>query len=130
MTTDPASELVTVPLMDPERAAYLRATMLGTARVLLSAALADMAAGPSTGSSLQDRMAFGALRPWLPKLEGVLLSKLSEADPAALERIAGAVAWAIESVLEQAPGEPEPRHGIAWSEDGRPRLVPLAELAS
>jgi hypothetical protein len=75
-------------------------------------------------------MAWAALRPWLPKLEAVLLSKLSEADPAGLERIAGAIAWAIESVLEQAPGEPEPRHGITWTPDGRAHLVPLAELAA
>lgn len=128
MTSEPAGELVPVaPAMDPQRAAYLRATMLGTARVLLSAALTDMAQAPSTGSSLQDRMAFAALRPWLPKLEAVLLSKLSEADPAALERIAGAIAWAIESVLEQAPGEPEPRHVISWTDAGRPQLVPFGD---
>lgn len=124
MTSD--QQLVT---SEPERAAFLRRTIVGTAGVLLSAALADMAAGPSTGSSLQDRLAYQALRPWLPKLEAVLLSKLSEADPAALERIAGAIAWAIESVLEQAPGEPEPRYAIVWSDEGRPQLVPLAELA-
>lgn len=112
----------------PERATFLRQTIVGTASVLLSAALADMAAGPSTGSSLQDRLAWQALRPWLPKLEAVLLSKLSEADPAALERVAGAVSWAIESVLEQAPGVPEPRYGIVWTEEGRPAMVPLAEL--
>lgn len=114
--------------MDPERAAYLRTTIVTTARVLLSAALADMAEGPSTGS-LQDRMAWAALRPWLPKLEAVLLSKLSEADPAALERIAGAIAWAIESVIDQAPGEPEPRMVIAWTDAGRPQLV-AAEVAA
>lgn len=124
------NELVTVPAMDPARAAYLRQTIVGTASVLLSAALADMAPGPSTDSSLQDRMAWAALRPWLPKLEAVLLSKLSEADPAALERVAGAIAWAIGSVLEQAPGEPEPRFGITWSADGRPQLMALEELTA
>lgn len=65
-----------------------------------------------------------ALRPWLPKLEAVLCSKLSEADPAGLERLAGAIAWAVESVLAQAPGEPEPRYYIAWTADGRPSLRP------
>jgi len=58
------------------------------------------------------------------------LSKLSEADPSSLERVGGAIAWAIESVIAQAPGTPEPRYGIAWSPDGRPALVPLEELGA
>lgn len=120
--TEPSSLELASP-MTPERAEHLRWTMLGVTRALLSAALADLAAAPST-ASLSDRMALGALRPWLPKLEAVLLSRLSEADPAALERVAGAVAWAIEAVLAQAPGEPEPRHYVEWDELGRPRLVP------
>lgn len=130
MTIESTGELATVPAMDPARAAFLRRTITRTAAALISAALADMAEGPSTATSLQDRMAWAALRPWLPKLQDVLLSKLSEADPAGLERIAGAIAWAIESVLEQAPGDPEPRYGITWTPDGRAHLFPLEESAA
>lgn len=118
--TTPAEPAV----MDPMRAAYLRGAITAIATALLRAAAEDLAAGPSTGS-LSDRMAWGALRPWLPKLEGALLSRLSEADPAALERLMTGVSWTIEGLLASAPGTPEPRQAIEWDARGRPRLVEL-----
>lgn len=66
-----------------------------------------------------------ALRPSLPKLRAVLLSKLSEADPVGIERLMGATSTAIEGILYHAPGEPLPRCRFDWTPDGQLTLVPL-----
>lgn len=70
-----------------------------------------------------------ALRPSLPKLRAVLLGRLSETDPAAIERLLGAVSTAIESVLYHAPGDPLPRYRFAFSDAGELLMVPLEEPA-
>lgn len=62
------------------------------------------------------------LRPFLPKLRSVLLSKISEADPVAIERALGAAATAFESILFYAPGDPLPRAVLVFV-DGRLELV-------
>jgi hypothetical protein len=89
--------------------------------------LDELAAPSMDSASLGDRAVLTVLRPWMPKLREVLLSKLSEADPASLEVNAGAIALAIESVLAQAPGEPLPRHRMDWDAAGRLVLLPLAD---
>lgn len=66
-----------------------------------------------------------ALRPSLPKLRNVLLAKLSEADPAGIERLMGATSTAIEGILYHAPGEPLPRMRFAWTPEGALTLVEL-----
>lgn len=54
------------------------------------------------------------LRPWIPKMRDGLLSRLSSADPVALERIMGATATALEAILFYAPGTPQPRYRFEW----------------
>lgn len=118
----------TTPTVAPERAEYLRHAATAIATRLLAQML-DELAGPSTDSaSLGDRAMLAVLRPWIPKLRDTLLSKLSDVDPVTLERNAGAIALAIESLLAQAPGEPLPRYRMDWGPDGRLVLVPLGEV--
>lgn len=52
----------------------------------------------------------------------MLLSRLSELDPVAIERALGAVATAFESILYYAPGDPLPRAVLVFV-DGRLELV-------
>jgi hypothetical protein len=112
----------TTPSMDPERAAALRRQMIGLATSIIDRALADVAAAPST-ASVSERLLLAALRPQLPKLRLVLLSKLSEANPAGIEAVLGAVATAIESILYYAPGDPLPRRRFDFTPDGSIILV-------
>ena len=71
-----------------------------------------------------------AMKPWIPKLRDTLLAKLSEADPVTVERMIGATATAIESILAQAPGEPLPRFRMDWDPaNGHLVLIPLEEAA-
>lgn len=70
------------------------------------------------------------LRPWIPKLRDILLSKLSDMDPASLERTMGAAALAMEALIAQAPGAPLPRFRADWDDAGRLVLVPLEEAAA
>jgi hypothetical protein len=71
-------------------------------------------------------MMMKVLRPWIPKLRDTLLSKLSETDPVSVERMMGATALAIDSILAQAPGDPLPRYRMDWDPtDGHLVLVPL-----
>lgn len=66
------------------------------------------------------------MKPWIPKLRDTLLAKLSEADPVSIERLVGATATAIESILAQAPGDPLPRFRMDWDAgDGHMVLIPL-----
>lgn len=115
------------PTLAPERAAYLRAATNAIATRLVGQMLAELAEPSTDSASLQDRMMLRVLTPWIPKLQAVLLSKLSELDPVSLERTAGAIALAIESVLAQAPGDPLPRFRVDWDELGHLVLMPLEE---
>src|SRR5438046_1937201 len=103
-----ADELEQVPAppapMDPAREAELRRQLTAIAMTLIDRVMADIAGGASTGST-SERLLMAALRPSLPKLRNVLLSKLSEADPAGIERLMGATSTAIEGILFHAPGE-------------------------
>ncbi len=121
------------PAMDPARAAYLRSTLARLSAYLISALLADPGSAASTGSgsllSLQERLLVQAMGALLPRIRGTLMTRLSEADPVALEHYLGAAALALESILEQAPGEPLPRQALVAGPDGRLELRPLAELA-
>lgn len=111
--------------MTPERAAYLRRTATGAAAGLLRMMLADLASPGSTDTlSMQERMMLGALRPWLPKVERTITDRLSAADPALIERIAGATADLLESVIAYAPGDPLPRMRWEQAPDGALVLVP------
>jgi hypothetical protein len=96
--------------------------MIGLATSIIDRALADVAAAPST-ASVSERLLLAALRPQLPKLRLVLLSKLSEANPAGIEAVLGAVATAIESILYYAPGDPLPRRRFDFTPDGSIILV-------
>lgn len=121
------NELVTP---SPDRALYLRTATTAIAARLVGQMLGELA-DPSTESpSLTDQLMLKVLRPWMPKLRDVLLSKLSELDPASLERTMGAIAWSIDSLLEQAPGAPLPRYRADWDEAGRLVLLPLEEPAA
>lgn len=117
--------------MDPERGRYLREVTVAVATRLVGQMLEDLAA-PSTGSpsSAADRLMIKVIQPWIPKLRDTLLSKLSEADPVSVERIIGATATAIESILAQAPGTPLPRYRIDWDDQGALVLVPLDVAAA
>jgi hypothetical protein len=112
------------PPMDPARAAELQRQMTAITTALIDRVLADIAAGQSTGS-VSERLLMAALRPYLPKLRAVLLSKLSEADPAGVERLLGATSTAIEGILYHAPGEALPRMQFGWTAEGSLTLVPL-----
>lgn len=112
--------------MAPERAEYLRQTTVAVAARLVAQMLDDLAGDASTDTrSLQDRLLLGTLRPWIPKLRDTLLAKLSEADPESIERLMGAAAIAMESILAQAPGDPQPRYRIDWDPQGAMVLIPL-----
>jgi len=115
------------PAIDPERADYLRRTMLAVASRLLEQMLTEIGAGSTDGGSFTDRAMVRVLTPWLPKLRALFLAKLSEAEPESIERVMGAFATAIESILAQAPGAPLPRHYVDWDADGRLVLVPFPE---
>jgi len=110
--------------MDPARAAELRRLMTSLVTSALDRVLRDLAAGAST-ASFSERALLAALRPLLPQFRAVLLSKLSEANPAGIEQLMGATATAIESILYHAPGDPLPRQRFDWDEAGQIRLVPL-----
>lgn len=69
------------------------------------------------------------LRPMVPKIRSLLLSKLSSADPAKIEALMGATATALESILYQAPGEPLPRLRFEWTAAGELVLVPDEPVA-
>lgn len=116
--------------MSPDRAEYLRGTMVAVATRLVSQMLDDLAA-PSTATpqSLPDRLMTSALKPWIPKLRDTLLLKLSEADPVSIERLMGATALALESIIAQAPGTPLPRFRVDWGPAGELVLIPLEEVA-
>lgn len=111
--------------MDPERAAFLRRTMAALVGAVVARMLGDLDPG-STGTA-SERMMLRVLTPWLPKLRDGVLSRLSEADPVELERWMGATAWALDSILDQAPGDPLPRCAISWTPDGAPVLVPMED---
>lgn len=115
----------TAPTVAPERADYLRRAATAIATRILAQMLDELAAPSTDSPSLGDRAMLAVLRPWIPKLRDTLLSRLSEVDPVSLERNAGAIALAIESLLAQAPGDPLPRYRMDWDADGRVVLVPL-----
>lgn len=124
-------EAVTTPelpdvIQTPERGLYLSRAVSALATVLVDSMLSDLdGAGASTGGRL-DRAMTMALRPWMPKLRGMFLGKLSETDPAGLERLLGAVSTTIETILRDAPGEPLDRWTYEWLPgEAAPHLVPL-----
>lgn len=116
------------PTMTPERARYVRGALVATSTALLDLLVSDLLGAQSTeGSSRQERLIYGALKPLLPRLRALFLGKLSEADPAGLERLIGSLATAIEQILAQAPDEPLPRWRWEWQPgEPAPRLVPDA----
>ncbi len=128
-----SDETVSLPPMDPARAAYLRETITRLAGHLVARLLEPAASDPSTDSSsglgLQERLAMRAARAALPTLQRLLMTQLSELDPTSLEIWMGASALALESLLEQAPGEPLPRHALAFDAGGNLMAVPLTMAA-
>lgn len=118
------------PTMSPERAEYLLRALTAAATVLIDSMVSDLVAGSpestATEGSLSDRLMVRTLRPFLPKLRATFLAKLSGSDPAAIERLMGATSSTIETILNQAPGEPMPRYTWEWLPGERaPHLVPL-----
>lgn len=119
----PVADQAWPPPVDPARAHYLRTALVRITASLLEAFLTDLAKGDlSTASpsdraslSLTERAMVAVLRPWIPQLRATLLTKLGEADPAELERLMGASATLLESLLAQAPGDPLPRWIFRWS---------------
>jgi hypothetical protein len=123
-TPAPPADPTWPPPVDPARAHYLRTALVRIAASLLEAFMADLqkGSGSSTASpsdqaslSLGERVMVAALRPWIPQLRATLLTKLGEAEPAELERLMGATATLLESLLAQAPGDPLPRWIFRWS---------------
>lgn len=135
LQTPPAPPELPPPAMTPERGAFIVRSVSTVASILVDSMLADlMERAPSTDSApdmtRSERMLYRALRPFLPKLRALFLDKLSLSNPAALERVMGATSTAIESILEQAPGDPLPRWAWQWLPgEPRPVLVPLADDA-
>jgi hypothetical protein len=118
------------PAMDPARAAYLTKAITAIASSLIGQMLDDLAQPSTESPSISDQLLTRAIRPWIPKLRDSLLSKLSEADPITVERMMGATATAIESLLAQAPGAPLARYRMEWDmADGHLVLMPLGEAA-
>lgn len=105
--------------MPPERAAHLRRAITAIAAAVTAQMLEEVG---STESGWVERL----IRPQLPRLRELLLSRLSEADPVAIERLLGATAWLCEAILADAPGDPLPRCRPEWNPDGRLVLVPDA----
>lgn len=108
----PASES-----FDPERATELKRQLNGIALALLDSVMrepGDSTAGRPT--TAKEKMLARVLRSALPSLRDALLARLSEADPAGLERLIGASASALESILYYAPGEPQPRFRFDWQQ--------------
>lgn len=101
-----------------ERATYLRAYLAALASTLIDRALAQASAPSTVSSSVGEKLLLATLRPLVPQLRNLLLARLSEADPAGLERLLGATSTAIEGVLYHAPGEPEPRFRFDWTGQG------------
>lgn len=66
-----------------------------------------------------------AIRPWLPSLRDSLLKRLADVDPAALEAMIGASAYALESMIYHAPGTPLPRYAWRFLEGGGVVLEPV-----
>jgi hypothetical protein len=113
--------------MDPARADHLRSQLIQASMLILDKVLTDVQAAGGSTASASERLLLLALRPTLPRLRSVLLSRLSAADPAGLEAVMGATATAIESILYQAPGEPLPRRRFEWTADGALILIPIEE---
>lgn len=115
------------PTMTPERAEYVQRAILGICSAVIDSMLGDLAStDPSTADgSLTDRTMLRLIRPYMPRIRGIFLAKLADADPAALERMIGAVATTIEQILAEAPGEPLDRWRFTWEPgEPTPRLVP------
>ena len=115
------------PRMTPERAAHIQGAVLGITTAVVDSMLGDLASSePSTADgSLADRTMLRLIRPYMPRIRGIFLAKLVEAEPAALERLMGAVAVTIEQIIAEAPGEPMDRWRFAWEPgEATPRLVP------
>ena len=117
------------PTLPPNpRGQYLQETTTAIAAALIDQMLAELQAPPparSTGSAgLRERALMAALRPLVPQLRQLLLSRLSAGDPEYLEMIAGAIATAIEDVLAAAPGEPLPRFRAGWDAERHLVLTP------
>ena len=130
-TSHGLSDLPPPPPISPERAAYLRAVLNRTAEAVLNQLVADLTHSRDSSrspASPSERLLATALRPLLPHIRQAFLARLAEADPASTERLLGAVAWAVEDLIAQAPGDPVPRHAFIW-EPGAPvpHLVPADE---
>jgi hypothetical protein len=114
---DPAPEWP--PTQDPARATVIRTAIVGVS----TAMVADLAAPSTDSGSRGERLILSTLRPFLPKLRGLFLDRLSDADPAILERLMGATSTTIEQILAEAPGEPLPRWRWVWEPGAdRPEL--------
>lgn len=115
------------PTMTPERARHVQGALMGIFSTVIDSMLGDLeASDPSTGSaSLADRTMLTLIRKYLPRIRGMFLTRLAETDPAALERLMGALAVTTEQILAEAPGEPLDRWRFVW-EPGQamPRMVP------
>jgi hypothetical protein len=124
---EPAESPAWPPAMTPERARYVQQAVLSIAAAVVDSMLGDLLhADPSTeaSSSLADRTMVRLMRPYLPRMRGLFLGKLAETDPAALEKLMGAVAVTIEQILAEAPGEPMERWRFVWAEGATsPELV-------
>jgi hypothetical protein len=107
--------------MDQARAEELRRQLAAIAATLFDAVLRP--AEDASTASASERMMMRVLRPWIPKLRDACLSRLSNADPVTLERLVGATATALESILYYAPGTPLPRARFDWTPQGL-ALVP------
>lgn len=127
MLTETAPAEAPAPAMTPERARYLVQAVTAMGSMLVDAMMADLEAGSTAGAdSPAERLMFRALRPFLPKLRAMFLAKLSTSDPVGLERLMGATATTLETIMGQAPGEPMPRWTWEWLPgQPAPRLVPF-----
>lgn len=92
----------------PERGEWMRRATVATVALLLERMLGDLSGTSTDPQPATERLMMAAVRPWLPKLRDVLLSRLSAADPVGLEHLMSATSSALGDVIAQAPGVPEP----------------------
>jgi hypothetical protein len=113
-------------VQDPERGAFILGAFQRVVQLTLGALVQGLQDPTSTDSlSLSDRAFLGVLRAQLPRIQGVVSSRLSSLDPASLEVALAATAGSIDELLEAAPGTPLPRQLLRFDPaSGELSLIP------
>jgi hypothetical protein len=94
-----------------ERGEWIRAAFQRIVAVALGQVARELLeqSADSTALSFQDKALAAMIRPQVPRLQRLLLSRLSDLDPVALEETLGALATSFDELLAAAPGQRLPR---------------------